>query len=523
MNKNVLIRVVSLFVLVLALSTLISCVSTAQGGLYYGLMAGGYIVEPMPLAGSLGGLAQKLFTVTSIDIPSHYDGEVVVGIRGFNIYPALTYVTIPDTIRYIERNAFGPSVQYNEYENALYLGNDNNPYVAFMKMKDTDAESCHIHKDTKVIANDAFENCNNIKNVYYEGDIKDWMEGHYFNDSDSNPMKNGADLYINNELVKDIKIPDGVTIPDSVFAGCTSLTSVEIPDSYRYPIPCKAFMGCTALTTVRIGVSVTLIEEYAFQNCDSLINVFFSHDSKVERIKKGAFENCRSLTSISLPASVTKIRENAFKDCTSLKYIHLSDSITSISEKAFIGCHSIEYNEYSGGRYLGNENNPYLVLMKGPNSTSYEIADGTKMIQKSAFTECSSLADVSIPNSVEIIEDYAFKGCVSLVSVVMPRSVNYLGWGAFDGCTSLKDVTVSESIKRIDLDAFKGCTSLESITIPRSVTYIGSSAFENCTSLTSIIFEGSSTRWNNIVFGEEWNKNIPATEVICSDGTVSLK
>ena len=110
-----------------------------------------------------------------------------------------------------------------------------------------------------------------------------------------------------------------------------------------------------------------------------------------------------------------------------------------------------------------------------------------------------------------------------LVGIVIPDSVDHLGWGVFDGCVALKDVTLSKSIKRIDVNAFRGCESLKSIMIPDSVTYIGMGAFEDCTSLTSIIFDGTSKRWNNIVFDEDWKINVPATEVVCSDGKVSLK
>ena len=70
--------------------------------------------------------------------------------------------------------------------------------------------------------------------------------------------------------------------------------------------------------------------------------------------------------------------------------------------------------------------------------------------------------------------------------------------------------------------AFSNCTSLTSVTIPDSVTRIGVYAFNNCTSLTSINFEGTVKQWNAIEFGDDWNDYVPATEVVCTDGTVKI-
>ena len=98
---------------------------------------GGYMVEPMPISTSVKGVAKKLLQTRSIEIPKLHRGEYVVGIKGFFIYPMLTNVSIPDSIMYVEYGSFGPLVEYNEYGNALYLGNENNPYVALIKAKDT--------------------------------------------------------------------------------------------------------------------------------------------------------------------------------------------------------------------------------------------------------------------------------------------------------------------------------------------------------------------------------------------------
>ena len=175
----------------------------------------------------------------------------------------------------------------------------------------------------------------------------------------------------------------------------------------------------------------------------------------VTEIGDGAFSDCASLTSVTIPYSVTSIGGGAFSDCTSLTSIHIPDSVFSIGNNAFSGC--------------------------------------------------TSLTSITIPEDVTRIDDYAFKSCTSLTSITIPEGVTYIGWYAFSGCTSLTSITIPESVTNIGEGAFWGCTSLTSITIPDSVTNIGEYAFESCTSLTSIIIPESVTSIGECAFkGTPW-------------------
>ncbi len=78
------------------------------------------------------------------------------------------------------------------------------------------------------------------------------------------------------------------------------------------------------------------------------------------------------------------------------------------------------------------------------------------------------------------------------------------------------------SVTSIGGGAFSGCSGLTSVVIPNGVTSIGWFAFEDCSRLTSITFEGTVAQWNAIEKGNSWKYNVPATEVVCSDGTVTL-
>ncbi len=124
---------------------------------------------------------------------------------------------------------------------------------------------------------------------------------------------------------------------------------------------------------------------------------------------------------------------------------------------------------------------------------SVTIPNSVTKIYDYAFSGCTSLASVTIPNSVTYIGRSAFGSCKSLASVTLPNSVTEIGQYAFSGCTSLASVTISNSVTSIGYGTFSGCTSLVSITIPNSVTEIGGSAFSDCTSLASVTMSNSMT------------------------------
>ncbi len=117
-----------------------------------------------------------------------------------------------------------------------------------------------------------------------------------------------------------------------------------------------------------------------------------------------------------------------------------------------------------------------------------------------AFSGCSGLTSVTIPNSVISIGNYAFEECSSLTSVIIPNSVTSIGIGAFDNCRSLTSVTIPNSVTSIGHDAFRDCHSLTSVTIPNSVTSIGIGAFDNCSGLTSITIPNSVISIGNYAF-----------------------
>ena len=116
-----------------------------------------------------------------------------------------------------------------------------------------------------------------------------------------------------------------------------------------------------------------------------------------------------------------------------------------------------------------------------------------------AFSECSGLKSITIPDSVASIENYAFYGCESLTSVTIPDSVTTIGDRAFYGC-GLTSVTIPDSVTTIGGEAFRYCSSLTSVTIPDSVTTLGNWAFSACSSLTSVTIGDSVTTIGDYAF-----------------------
>ena len=138
-------------------------------------------------------------------------------------------------------------------------------------------------------------------------------------------------------------------------------------------------------------------------------------------------------------------------------------------------------NEYSGD----------IVI---PESITYENSKySVTSIGDWAFSYCTGLTSITIPNSVTSIGNYAFWDCYGLTSVTIPNSVTSIGDYIFSYCTGLTSITIPNSVTSIGDGAFSGCSGLTSITIPNSVTSIGELAFDECSGLTSITIPNSVT------------------------------
>ena len=272
----------------------------------------------------------------------------------------------------------------------------------------------------------------------------------------------------------------------------------------------SAFSGCSSLTSITIPSSVTSIGDYAFNGCYNLASITIP--SSVTSIGSWAFCDCTSLNSVTIPenSQLTSIGERAFSGCSNLTSITIPSSVTSIGDYAFNGCYNL---------------------------ASITIPSSVTSIGKYAFSSCSNLTSITIPSSMTSIGNYAFDGCYNLRTVINCSTLNiqegsyehgHVGYYA-DRVVSADRIINDYAFKTIEdvhclvaymgndteltlpndyqgenyqigSSAFEDCSRLTSITIPSSVTSIGDYAFSGCFNLTAV-YISSLEAWCNIDFG----------------------
>ena len=449
----------------------------------------------IPADGSVTSIGRTAFhdctELTSITIP---DSVTSIGNSAFSGCTGLTSITIPRSVTSIGEYAFNLCYKlvevYNKSSLSITAGSEENGYVAYY------AKNVYTEEGKSKLTTDE-----NGYVIYTDGDEKILVTYHGTN------------------------------------------TELVLP-SYITKISQYAFYNCTGLMSVTIGNSVTSIGSSAFEYCSGLTSVTIGNG--VTSISSWAFAGCKGLTSITIPDGVTSIGNDAFSDCNGLTSI--SGSATNVSTVAKQAKPTSFAVNITSGTSIGNS-----AFWGCTGLTNITIPDGVTSIGEGAFYNCSGLTSVTIPNSVTSIGQSAFYNCTGLTSVVIPNSVTSIGQSAFYNCTGLTSIIVENGnakyhsdrnclietesktlvlgcktsvipngVTTIGVSAFASCSGLTSITIPGSVTSIGLFAFNGCSGLTSIAFNGTIAQWKAISKGDYWKYSVPATQVICTDGTVNI-
>ncbi|MEO1814426.1 MAG: leucine-rich repeat protein [Acetobacterium sp.] len=315
-------------------------------------------------------------------------------------------------------------------------------------------------------------------------------------------LRIGSWSFENCGSLNSISIPASVTsIGEEAFLACHNLNNIALPDSVS-SLGNDAFLGTgitclvipagmtsissqlfgnnnnyyyryNSLTSISLPKTITSINATAFDNCQSLtaINVaadnpnFSSHDGILFDKAGTTLVRCpKGLASVTLPADLAAVGNNAFAGCSQLTRLMIPESVTAIGESAFISCENLQ-----------SVNIPIVV----------------KTINANTFSGCRRLNSISIPTGVISIGNGAFQSCENLITLSLPESIISIGDNAFSNCTKLNNVNLLEGVSSIGDSAFSNCTRLGSISLPKSLQSIGNYAFSYCTRMSDVIlFEG---------------------------------
>jgi hypothetical protein len=396
------------------------------------------------------GAFEDCFNLTNATIAN---GVTRIGDYAFTTCAKLTSVAIPGSITNIGDYAFAVC---NSLTNATIAnGVTNIGDDAFWLC--TSLTSITIPASVTSIGTFAFDECPSLTSVYFIGNTPT-VGSAVFN------YDNKATIYYS-------PCAAGWTNP---FAGLPAIAATA-PALFSYTtnagaITITGYSGScetVIIPAINNGLPVTSIEDFAFS--DTSVTSATIPDS-VTSIGEFAFSGCSNLTSVTIPDSVTSIGDNAFYNCTSLTSITIPASVTHIGGGAFIGT----------------------------GLTNAIIANGVTSIGDAAFVLCVNLTSVTIPNSVTSIGFEAFGFCAGLTSITIPGNVTNIGAQAFDYCSGLTSVTIVNGVTSIGDEVFYSCPDLTSVMIPASVTKIGDQVFDMCFSLTAITVDTNNSFYSSM-------------------------
>ena len=315
------------------------------------------------------------------------------------------------------------------------------------------------------------------------------------------------------------------TVGDNAFSGCESFTVVTLPDTVT-KLGSGVFDGCVSLqaltlpflgedlehnsnrtlnavvqsSTLDSGTRFTLtltktteIRSNTFKNCKNV--TLISLPESVTEIKAGAFSGADSLSTVNIPGAVTSLQANLFKNCESLVSVIGGEFVTEIGAQAFFGCSSLGAVSFPALQKLGA-----AAFAQCTSLTEFTMGDALTAIGNEAFMNCSALSTLTCNSVLQTVGERAFFHCISLTSFDIPDTVNKLGSEVLRECHALSSLNISASLTEIPANAFRECYSLTSITVPSYIQAVGNGAFYDCTSLYSVVLEQGVEKIGNKAF-----------------------
>ena len=445
----------------------------------------GNIVEPYSGEG-----CEDNFTVFGANVVSNtyengmgiitFDDDISsVGYGAFNECVNLAYMVIPDSVTAIGDYAFADCTSLTSMtipDSVTTIGE-----VAYNNC--TKLQSITWGKGVKTVGRAAFNNCSSL-NAVYISDLAAWCNIDFivYNGTE-NPLSYARNLYLDEELVTDLVIPESITaIKQLAFFNCGSIKNLTIHDNLT-SIGQYAFQTCDGMESVTMGKGVETVGGYAFTNCSSLNAVHISdltlwcNIDFVNPISNGfhlaanplyyarnLYLNGELITELVIPESVTEIKFLAFTGCSASNIV-FHDNVKSIGPCAFQRSENIENLVIGNGvEYIGNVafgRCPNLISVTMSDSLitygfnvfmydfnirefkgRYATDDGRALIKDNVFLVYANASgsEYTIPDGVTAIGDGAFFSCENLISVTIPESVTSIGYYSFGANSNLESV-----------------------------------------------------------------------------------
>lgn len=286
-----------------------------------------------------------------------------------------------------------------------------------------------------------------------------------------------------------------LAINDYAFSGCTALKTLNLPENLG-TLDSYAFKGCTALTTVNFVANAKFITPEPTGG-EEPTTTAYDPAGLVTTIGDGAFMDCRSLTTVTLPYFIARIGNSAFENCTALATFTTMDgadsktaALRTIGDRAFFGntsLNNVDVNTTKSVNTIG------VSAFENCGQLATINLSGVTRFAEGVFRNAKALKSVTMSTNASIyVGQEAFRNCVTLSDIT--ARIAAVDDGAFRNCISLRAITfVSSGIEYIGSNAFNGCVLIQKVSIPSSVVAIGDSAFDGCRGITSLTFESDET------------------------------
>lgn len=412
------------------------------------------------------GAFESMTSLTNVTFASN--NVTRIGAQAFKGCSNLATISLPSSVSYIGNKAFEDCSKLNtiNLQNVSYIG-DRAFKNAFSNIPASSVE-VNVDKANYVGAN-AFESTSGLKTINFNNNtVLQTVSPNAFLSSGITSL----------DLSQATKL---LTIGDSAFQGCTSLTEVKVPKSLtRFgnnvfgnvttnngvttntattslttidlsatqvtSLPDNLFNGCSSLSNVKLPIGLTSIGQSAFQGCTSLTSV--NLPAGLNSLGGSAFANS-GLTTIDLSQTkVTTISPATFQNTTSLKTIEIPSSVTTISDRAFFN---------SGITSLDLSTTALTTINQG------------------AFANTASLTTLTVPKT--------------LANLNSANNSNNDVNATFSG-SGITSLDLSQTIiQTINISTFNGATKLETVKLPSTVTRISDNAFKDTTALKNLTQE----------------------------------